>query len=118
MERRTFLGIIGTLAISSKVFAAEKTPTDSSSTATPVPSFIDKSKCIHCGTCFKNCPVKAISKQVIDEVDAYTVDPKKCIFCGTCIKNCPVKAVNWVSTVAVKASTDSVKTQSKGKIKK
>jgi ferredoxin len=56
-------------------------------------SFIDQLKCIKCGTCFKNCPVKAIGKIEKDGKTTYLVDPKKCIACGLCVKNCPKKAI-------------------------
>ncbi len=56
-------------------------------------SLIDKSKCIGCGTCIKNCPVKAITKVIVDGKVKSVVDPTKCIGCGTCVKGCPVKAI-------------------------
>jgi ferredoxin len=89
-------------------------------------ALINQTKCIKCGTCFKNCPVKAISKIEKDKKVTYVIDPKKCIACGACVKNCPVKAISLVpesSTVpaagdstkkkVVEASTDSTKTQVK-----
>ena len=85
------------MALGGKILAAQKVARADS----PAPALIDQQKCIHCGTCFKNCPVKAIGKQTVDDVDTYTVDAQKCISCGTCIKNCPVKAIDWQSAAGL-----------------
>jgi ferredoxin len=71
-------------------------------------SFIDQLKCVKCGTCFKGCPVKAISKIEKDGKVSFVVDPKKCINCGKCIKNCPTKSISLVDSSTVKfVLTDS-----------
>jgi|GEM_PF-1456915 ferredoxin len=74
-------------------------------------AFINYSKCIKCGTCFKGCPVKAITKTEKDgKIISCVVDPKKCIACGTCIKNCPVKAIKFVpkDSLARTAKTEPI----------
>lgn len=48
----------------------------------------DYSKCTKCGTCERQCPVKAI------KLDPYQkCDHKKCILCLCCIEVCPAKAI-------------------------
>lgn len=48
---------------------------------------INESKCIKCGSCFRNCPNDAIYSSII-------IDEKKCIGCGNCIKKCPTGAIS------------------------
>jgi len=51
---------------------------------------IDEDKCVKCGVCAMECPVKAIKK----EGDAYPlVQFDKCLGCGKCANMCPVKAI-------------------------
>jgi ferredoxin/flavodoxin len=50
---------------------------------------IDKSQCIHCGTCVKACPVNAI------DIDTPRIDTRRCILCFGCINNCPTGAHKW-----------------------
>lgn len=88
MKRSLFTGIGFLLVSSLLVFGA--------ASALKKVALIDQAKCVKCGICFKNCPVKAISKiQKDGKVVQYLIDPKKCVACGTCIKNCPQKAIVW-----------------------
>lgn len=48
--------------------------------------FIDKSNCIECGICIKNCPVNAIS-------DDYVIDDSICTRCNSCIEVCPKNTI-------------------------
>ncbi len=68
-----------------------------------VPSYyIDPEKCRACGTCFRRCPVEAISggKKMI-----HIIDQVKCIKCGTCFEVCPPRfgAVQKISGEPVPA---------------
>lgn len=100
--------IIGTLIIAGISLFSAYAATEKKAVA-PVAkkvALIDQSKCVQCGTCFKICPVKAISKIEKDKKVTYLIDPKKCIACGSCIKACPVKAIAW-SESGITKSTDS-----------
>lgn len=88
MKRSLFTGLGFLLVSSLLVFGA--------ASALKKVALIDQAKCVKCGICFKNCPVKAISKiQKDGKVVQYLIDPKKCVACGACIKNCPQKAIAW-----------------------
>lgn len=77
-------------------------------------AFINHSKCIKCGTCFKCCPSKAIIKTLKDTtIISCVVDPKKCNACGTCIKNCPVKAIKFVASKGSLAKAEKVEPREK-----
>lgn len=47
-------------------------------------------KCVGCGLCAKNCPVKCISGEV---KKPYSINPEKCIKCGVCMSKCKFNAV-------------------------
>jgi len=51
--------------------------------------YLDQDKCIQCGLCIKNCPVKAISED-------FVIDNHQCTRCNTCIEVCPVNAIGRV----------------------
>jgi ferredoxin len=89
MKTTAFYGILLISLFSITVFAAKKV------------AFINQKTCIQCGTCAKNCPVKAIGKVEKDGKTRYVVDPKKCIACGTCVKNCPTKSISLYDENAV-----------------
>lgn len=115
MNRRSCLVVLSSIIIADSVLAKEKNATvvtakpDSTKTRARTPALIQQKKCIHCGTCFKNCPVKAIGKEVIKGVNTYTVDPAKCVSCGTCIKNCPAKAIAWSGATTTAKDTATAK---------
>lgn len=51
--------------------------------------FFISDKCIKCGTCYRNCPQKAI----IEKETHYEIMQEHCLHCGLCFENCPVKAI-------------------------
>jgi formate hydrogenlyase subunit 6/NADH:ubiquinone oxidoreductase subunit I len=80
-------------------------------------SFVNQSKCAHCGTCQKTCPVKAISKVEDGKTVKFVVDPKKCLGCGACVKACPTKSISLVDPSAAKALPASSTTNDKDSTK-
>ena len=56
---------------------------------------IDKSLCLGCGMCARNCPVEAIKKSdqpgKNPRLMAYEIDTEKCVRCGSCLSVCPAK---------------------------
>ena len=60
-------------------------------TCTGVESYeIDKTVCIGCTKCARNCPVGAIKGTIRQP---HEIDHTKCIKCGTCFRGCPKHAV-------------------------
>lgn len=47
---------------------------------------VDKSSCINCKACEKNCPMDV---EVLKDINS-----NECIRCGKCVKNCPTKCIN------------------------
>jgi Pyruvate/2-oxoacid:ferredoxin oxidoreductase delta subunit len=54
-------------------------------------SFIDKSKCIGCGTCMEKCPVDAIEGDNNNKAER---NAEWCIGCGICAHFCPENAIS------------------------
>lgn len=67
---------------------------------------IDKSKCINCGLCAKNCPYQAIENRVRpcerackqkaispSEDGSAKINYERCIECGACVYTCPFGAI-------------------------
>lgn len=67
---------------------------------------IDKTKCVECGMCAKNCPYSAImnfkrpcmsackvNAISMNEDKAAKIDNDKCISCGACVYQCPFGAI-------------------------
>lgn len=68
---------------------------------------IDKTKCVECGLCAKNCPYSAIMNYKrpcmsackvnaisMNENKAAKIDNGKCISCGACVYMCPFGAIS------------------------
>ncbi len=57
----------------------------------------NKSKCILCGTCWKNCPAGAITPPKVLDKDKYAPiwNKNKCISCYCCAELCPEEAVDF-----------------------
>ena len=52
----------------------------------------DKSKCVNCGTCNRNC---AMSLDVNSMVQKQSMENVECILCGKCVDGCPKKAIRY-----------------------
>lgn len=114
MKTTAIYGVLLITLFSITVFAAKKV------------AFIDQKTCIQCGTCERDCPVKAIGKVKMDGKTRYIVDPKKCTACGLCVKNCPTESIELYNENAVPQAdtakkvdstkkTDTPKSSRKGK---
>ena len=53
----------------------------------------DKSKCIRCFLCLRNCPSGAIKEDQDEKGKKPMFRMDQCIFCGTCEEVCPVKCI-------------------------
>jgi len=103
MSRRTFLDktaktglVVYSLGSWSPISAAPMPgarPSPAVAKTGPV-RYIDKSKCIGCGSCLPLCPMEAIT--LANEKSA--IDPNECAECGTCwrARVCPVDAITPV----------------------
>ncbi|MCD8036761.1 MAG: 4Fe-4S binding protein [Clostridiales bacterium] len=56
-------------------------------------AFIDINKCIGCGACIEQCPMKGIKMQVGWHSK---VDSEKCIACGNCVEICHRHAASLI----------------------
>ncbi len=56
-------------------------------------SYIDKSKCVGCGTCMEKCPVDAIQG---DDNNKAERNAEWCIGCGVCAHFCPENAISLI----------------------
>jgi ferredoxin len=55
-----------------------------------------KDNCVRCGTCWHNCPTKAITPPLeLQEGKTPLWDKSKCITCYCCAETCPHEAVNF-----------------------
>ncbi len=52
--------------------------------------YVDKEKCVGCGTCVSVCPVGVFE---IKDGKSVVVNPDACIQCRACEASCPQKAI-------------------------
>jgi ech hydrogenase subunit F len=52
---------------------------------------IDYPQCIHCGSCARRCPARAI--EVGREPKSWKIDNFACVTCGICVQVCPKKCL-------------------------
>ena len=55
-------------------------------------AYIDKTKCIQCGSCKEACQHDAINNN-----DGYNVNKERCLGCSFCVKACPNQAIEMFS---------------------
>ena len=56
----------------------------------------NKDRCVRCGTCWQNCPTKAITPPVqLTDGTTPVWDTSRCITCYCCAETCPHDAVNF-----------------------
>ncbi|KAH3756386.1 hypothetical protein Pelo_11806 [Pelomyxa schiedti] len=60
---------------------------------------VDKSKCIKCDLCVRQCPFGALTRSAEVEDAPIVWNKKKCLGCCRCINNCPKNCINSSSTV-------------------
>ena len=61
----------------------------SGGTYTPGKYYIDRERCIWCGTCECECPYAAIE----EDHQAYAINQELCVACGKCVDSCPTEAI-------------------------
>ncbi|MCU0464445.1 MAG: 4Fe-4S binding protein [Anaerolineae bacterium] len=56
----------------------------------PITPWIDRTRCIGCGECVRQCPTGALMRH---EGKAAIFAPDRCTACAVCEEHCPVGAV-------------------------
>ncbi|CAD7778251.1 Electron transport complex subunit RsxB [Candidatus Methanoperedenaceae archaeon GB50] len=60
----------------------------------PIVSWVDKDKCIGCGTCESLCPYKAIRLVKVNKRKKAETITASCKGCGICSAHCPTRAIS------------------------
>ena len=59
---------------------------------------VDKSRCVACGVCVKECPMNAAS---VRKGCYAVINPEICIGCGKCERSCPAGSISVLDRVGV-----------------
>ena len=59
---------------------------------------VDKSRCVACGVCVKECPMNAVS---VWKGCYAVINPDVCIGCGKCERSCPAGSISVLDRVGV-----------------
>ena len=59
---------------------------------------VDKSRCVACGVCVKECPMNAVS---VWKGCYAVINPDICIGCAKCERSCPAGSISVLDRVGV-----------------
>lgn len=66
---------------------------------------VNKSQCVGCGICTKQCPMRAIKLAA----KKASINRQHCIVCGQCSRACPKKAISYASNISKEAENNGSK---------
>lgn len=69
---------------------------------------VDKSSCVSCGLCERNCKAQCI------DAKGKSLDFSRCVLCFDCAANCPKKSISFKFSPAAKSGRNPAPTSSGG----